>query len=115
MVLTLSDVISAIYECEENCSLSGEWDDGWRVTIGGSQHTVWEAEMHVDDPVQAAKWLHEQAIERCPDYKERYGNCVLRARPPRTSLPEAKVPRRSGDASVRQQLRSARSCATARR
>jgi hypothetical protein len=77
MSLTLSDVMHAIYECEENCSLSSDWDGGWRVTIGGSQHTNFEAESYVDDPVQAAKWLHEQAIERYAAYKQRYGDRVI--------------------------------------
>lgn len=82
MGLTLSDVMSAIYECEENSSLSlsSDWDDGWRVTIGGSRHAAFEAEAYVDTPVEAAKWLHEQAIQRYPLYNERYGNRVVVAR-----------------------------------
>jgi len=26
MALTLTDVLRAIYECEDNCSLSSDWD-----------------------------------------------------------------------------------------
>ena len=79
MALTLSDVMSAIYECEENCSLSlsSDWHQGWRVTIGGSQHTNFVAEQWVDSPMQAAHWLHEQASERIPAYKHRYGDRVI--------------------------------------
>jgi hypothetical protein len=87
MALTLCDVMSAIYECEENCSVSSDWDAGWRVTIGGSQHSVWKAQTYVDNPVQAAQWLHEQAIQHCPAYKEQYGNRVIVARPGRPNIP----------------------------
>lgn len=73
MPLTLSDVMNAIYDCEENSSLSSDWDGGWRVTIGGSQHTAFEAMAHVDSPLRAADWLHEQAVQRYPRYRERYG------------------------------------------
>jgi hypothetical protein len=76
MALTLTDVLRAIYECEENCSLSSDWDGGWRVTIGGSRHLGFEAETRVCDPQEAAKWLHEQAIQRCEIYKARYGGRV---------------------------------------
>jgi hypothetical protein len=77
MTLTLSDVMSAIYECEVNCSLSSDWDGGWRVTIGGSQHRVCEASAFVDTPVQAANWLHARAIERYPEYEAWYAHQII--------------------------------------
>jgi hypothetical protein len=77
MALTLCDVMTAIYECEENCSLSSDWDGGWRVTIGGSQHATFNAEAYVDNPRDVAVWLHEQAVEHYPAYKARYGDSVL--------------------------------------
>ena len=77
MTLTLTDILCRIYECEENCSLSSDWDGGWRVTIGGSRHLAFEAETCVSDPQEAAKWLHEQAIQRCEIYKARYGDRVI--------------------------------------
>jgi hypothetical protein len=50
------------------------------VTIGGSRHGAFKAEAWVDGPVEAAAWLHEQAIRRIPQYKERYGSRVIVAR-----------------------------------
>jgi len=47
------------------------------VTIGGSRHLAFEAETCVSDPQEAAKWLHEQAIQRCEIYKARYGDRVI--------------------------------------
>jgi hypothetical protein len=88
MALILTDVMNAIYDCEENSSLSisSDWDGGWRVTIGGSAHTAFEAETYVADLVDAAKWLHEQATQRYPAYKERYGDRVIVARHGNRSL-----------------------------
>jgi hypothetical protein len=81
--LTLTDVMRGIYECEENCSLSvsSDWHGGWRVTIGGSRYMSFESEVWVDDPLQAAQWLHKQAIRRYPSYKLRYGRCTVVSRP----------------------------------
>lgn len=74
MSLSLSDVLAAIYDCEENASLSSDWDDGWRVRIGGSQHTTFEAEAYLKGPIEAAQWLHEQAVQRYPEYRRRYSD-----------------------------------------
>jgi hypothetical protein len=76
MTLELSDVMSSVYDCEDNSSVSSDWDGGWRVTIGGSRHAGWEAEAYVESIDQATRWLHERALERCPDYKDRYANRV---------------------------------------
>jgi hypothetical protein len=70
------------------CACRARWTGGWRVTIGGAQHAHFEAEAYVDNPTQAAQWLHEQAIKRYPEYKLRYGNRVIVARPGR-HLPPA--------------------------
>jgi hypothetical protein len=91
VAFTLTEVLYGLYECEENCSLSSDWDGGWRVTIGGSQHTSFEAEAYVDNPVEAARWLHEQAIQRYAIYKSRYGYRII-SRTPRTRRHEVRHP-----------------------
>jgi len=76
MTLTLTDILCRIYECEENCSLSSDWNAGWHVTIGGSQRAHFEAETWVSNPQEAARWLHEQALQRCSGYRARYAGGV---------------------------------------
>jgi hypothetical protein len=75
MSLSLSNVVSSIYECEENCSLSSDWDGGWYVAIGGSAGTPL-ADTWVANVPEATRWLHEQALARFPEYSKRH--CSLR-------------------------------------
>lgn len=57
-------VMSKLYASEINCSLSSDWDGGWKVTIGTGQTL---AEGHAEDLWKAADWLHRQGKERFPD------------------------------------------------
>jgi hypothetical protein len=51
MSLSLSNVMSSIYDCEENCSLSSDWDGGCHVAIGGSRGKppCCSSSIHVDE------------------------------------------------------------------
>ena len=39
MRLTLEEVMQGICDVEENCSVSSDWDDRWRATIGGTRYS----------------------------------------------------------------------------
>lgn len=75
--LSLADVMASIYACEQNCSLGSDWDGGWHVAIGGSRGTDFTRETWAADLIEAAAWLHEQALELFPEYSQRYGNRVI--------------------------------------
>jgi len=64
----LSDVPSAIYDCEENSSLrlTSDWDGGRRATIGRSQHGGANAEAYVDSPLRQPRGYTNR---RCGDIR----------------------------------------------
>jgi hypothetical protein len=79
MNLSLSDVLSALYDSELNYSLTAEWDDGIWVGLGDVMNG-WDAETFVRTPDEAAAWLDENARRLYP--KSGYG---IRKKPPARS------------------------------
>jgi hypothetical protein len=98
MSLPLEEVMENIYDAEENCSISSDWNSGWRVKIGGAGHTGAIEQKDVGSLREAAEWLHERALIHFPDYARRLGITITRgaARSTHSRAPDDWLPGSSG-------------------